>query len=130
MLCTPIIWQKKAEVNGLISVIRSYNFDEVLYGGKFDKVYLFQDDILTDSLSVKNIVRHNLSFTYDNIIQGLVPDTVLSISSNGSAIYFGGTFSYENPFVVSTPKARGVYPPASVSSAAMCFNFFSSASLK
>jgi hypothetical protein len=86
-------WKKRAETNGGIYAIESRNYSNAVYGGKFDKVYLFQNDFLTDSLIVNNVVKHDINFTYDNSIQGIVPDTINSIMLTNTGYYFGGRYN-------------------------------------
>jgi hypothetical protein len=110
-------WKKTAETNGRVLVIESNVSNEVLFGGNFNKVYLFNENELVDSLNVNNIVRHNVDFVYDNIIQGLVSDTITSILYSNESYYFGGTFTDAIPSSIAVSKyLNNVMQPLIVSS--------------
>lgn len=105
------IWTKKAETNGEIYVIESENMNKIIYGGKFDRVYIYSNNELINYLSVNNVVSHNVDFLYDDLIQGTVSDTVTSILISNSSYYFGGKCERINNSVAVSRFLDGVMQP-------------------
>lgn len=89
-------WSKQAETNGIVNDIES-SYSKVVYAGKFDSVFIYQNGSLTTHFQTNNIISHDRDFVFDNSIQGPVSDSILTIlAKEDNDMYFGGTFRVEN----------------------------------
>jgi hypothetical protein len=104
-------WKKKAETNGGIYAIESMNANKIIYGGKFDRVYVYNNNELINYFSVNNVVSHNEDFLYDDFIQGPVSDTVTSIFISNSSYYFGGNCTRIDGSIAVSRFADSVMEP-------------------
>ncbi len=107
------VWEKKALVTGVILDIEASNFGRV-YAGHFDTVVRYNASGIADStISANNVV---IKGQYTSTWSGLgseVSDTVKTVKSIGSAIYFGGTCSSTlgNSAVCITRYLNGTLQP-------------------
>lgn len=109
------VWTKKAETNGIVNDIES-SYSKIVYAGKFDSVFVYQNGSPATYFQTNNIISHDLDFVFDNSIQGPVSDSILTVLiKEDNDMYFGGTFSVENAGSVAIAHyLNGVVQPLAV----------------
>jgi len=86
------VWEKKAEVNGVIYDIEASSLGRV-YAGVFDSVFIYNNNLISDTVLTKNvIIKSGTQSTWFGVGND-VPEEVYTIEYNNSTIYFGGKCS-------------------------------------
>jgi len=89
------VWQKKAEVNGVILDIEPSGYGRI-YVGNFDITNRFDDGGVIDSTIYANnvVIKSNSDNTWFSI-GSEISDTVKAVKLIGASVYFAGTCSYD-----------------------------------
>jgi len=86
------IWEKKAELNGPVYDIKTSIYGKV-YAGKFDSVFVYNNNSITDTILTTNAVIKKYSQPIWFGVGNDVPNEIYAVGAKLGSIYFGGKCS-------------------------------------